>query len=188
MAGDPGRAGEVCGRGRVVQIKTISVSYGETQSLPDYCNVKLHVTLTAELAEGEVPGAALDALWELARADVQEQVDQALESNGQPARYSAEPRYRVFATRNARYFQRDEGAAPPARVVVIVPAAAVKGQFDNWYEPLYSGNGRYHRYGAALHRAVEEAAEKQATLINCADGDLSKIPTELLKATDEPGF
>jgi hypothetical protein len=46
-----------------VKITQITVSYGETQSLPEYSNVKPNVTLTATLDPTDSPEQAEAALW-----------------------------------------------------------------------------------------------------------------------------
>jgi hypothetical protein len=67
-------------------ITQISVSYGETQSLPDYCNVKPGITLTAFVEAGESAEAVEAALWKFAKEAVQTHIDSALEDHGLPAR------------------------------------------------------------------------------------------------------
>lgn len=163
-----------------MRLTTITVSYGQTQSLPEYSNVKPSMTLSAELGEGDDPEAIKAALLAEARAFVQAAIDDALEINEQPARYSAEPRFRILVSRSPRYFAKDEGKAPPARIVVIVPAEAKYGQFD-LMDPLYK---QRHRYRYARQWAEGYAATEAALLIDCADGDLSRIPDEHRKVEE----
>lgn len=88
-----------------MRIETITVSYGMTQSLPKYSNVKPSITLTGVLAEGEDREQAKAALLDEARAFVHEAIDVALEASDRPAKYSAEPRYEV--RRTTSYYDHD---------------------------------------------------------------------------------
>lgn len=154
-----------------MNLTAITVSYGATQSLPEYSNVKPQITLSAELEPGEHAGDVAARLWELARAEVHEQIDRALEAGDQRAKYDPAPRYDVI-TPSQRAF-RDRSWAEPEAVIVVVPTkAAVDGYVVASHYPDLSG----HRLGYALAWAADRAAEKGLRLIDCSDGDLSKIP------------
>jgi hypothetical protein len=101
----------------------ISVTYGLTQSLPDYCNVRPSITLEYVLEPGEDPDDVRAGLIGEARAQVRELVDQALEDAGRPARYSLEQRYAVVISTapNTHNGWGEVKPAPPERAVCIVP-------------------------------------------------------------------
>src|SRR5215208_8322371 len=108
--------------GSSMRITQITVSYGETQSLPEYSNVKPSLTLTAVLEDGDDPEDEEFELCEYARASVHAQIDAALEANDRPAKYDPCPRYQVLMT----YWDRwghPKGTPEPPKVVVILPNA-----------------------------------------------------------------
>src|SRR5215510_12607964 len=102
-----------------MKITQITVSYGATQSLPEYSNIKPQLTLTATLDEGEAFEAVEAELWALAKGHVHEQIDQALEASGQSAKYDPCPRFQVLRT--YRDYHASRGADQPPLFVVIVP-------------------------------------------------------------------
>lgn len=165
-----------------MHITQITVSYGETQSLPEYSNVKPNLSLTAVLDAGDSAEAVEQALWVLAKSAVHEQIDLALEANGKAAKYSPEPRYQVLKTARADAFDRK--AAHPSKLVVILPDG-VKPQSDDYGARLVSavyGESRNLRYAHAL-RLAHEAAENYdgATMLDCSDGDLAPLAAALPK-------
>jgi hypothetical protein len=76
-----------------MQIKTITVSYEYRQNLGDYSSVNPKITVTADLEEGDDPDIIQLRLLDEARGLVQNEIDNALEVNNQPAKFSPEPRY-----------------------------------------------------------------------------------------------
>jgi hypothetical protein len=56
-------------------IKTITIEYGYTFNLGNYSNVRPIVTLTAELADGDVPDIVIQTLQDKARREVENQID-----------------------------------------------------------------------------------------------------------------
>ena len=50
-----------------MKITQVTVSYGETQSLPEYSNVKPHLSLTAEIEPQDDPTQIEFELWAWAR-------------------------------------------------------------------------------------------------------------------------
>lgn len=161
-------------------ITQVTVTYGETQSLPEYSNVKPSITLTAELATNDDPTEVEHQLWEWARTSVREQIDSALESNGRAAKYSAEPRYQVLRTYHDRYGNR--GALPPPALVVILPNDAPIDRDALGVSLTHTnaeGEARKLRLAYAQRVAARAAAEHGAVVIDCSDGDLSKLAAAL---------
>jgi len=159
-----------------VKIIQITVSYGETQSLPEYSNVKPSLTLTATLDEGDNPAAVEATLWDLARASVHAQIDTALERNDRPAKYDPVERYQVLMTYWDRY-SRPKDAPEPPKLVVILPNTMTldrRGELSF----VHAGNvsdSRKLRYAHALRVATEAAQERDCVLLDCADGDLTRL-------------
>src|SRR5688572_23962743 len=110
-------------QGGIVKLTTITVSYGETQSLPEYSNVKPQITLGATLDEGDDPAQAEAYLWQLAKDSVHAQIDLALEANGRPAKHSTEPRYQILQTRRNMWRKPDDAPDLP-RIVGLSPHVA----------------------------------------------------------------
>src|SRR5262245_34880619 len=75
---------------------SITVSFGRTQSLREYSNIKPAITLSADLEDGDDPEACRAELLEQARTFVEEQIDLALEADGTPAKFSTAPRYKIL--------------------------------------------------------------------------------------------
>lgn len=134
-----------------MRITEITVSWQETAGLGDYSNVRPGVTLTATLDEGDDPAAWREALLIEARRAVQEQVDQALEAMGKPAKWSAEPRYDV------RYCYAGKG-----KIVLLVPTGV---RLDTSTYPLAAG----HRLAMARRIAADC---DDGVVYDCADGNL----------------
>lgn len=163
-----------------MRITQVTVSYGETQSLPEYSNVKPHITLTAEIDPDDNPETITDLLWGVAREEVHAQIDNALESNGRAAKYSAEPRFQVLRTYHDRYGNR--GALPPPALVVILPNDAPIDRDALGVSLTHTnaeGEARKLRLAYAQRVAARAAAEHGAVVIDCSDGDLSKLAAAL---------
>jgi hypothetical protein len=163
-----------------MNITQITVSYGETQSLPEYSNVKPNLTITATLDAGEDVAIVEAQLWEHAKDAVHAQIDAALEANNIPAKYSTEPRFQVLKTRTSSYY--DRGAPVPPKVVAIVPDGLKLD--DRFVGAGYHGS-RKLRYGHALRMASENVDEGY-TLVDCADGDISRLLAQLPEDPAEP--
>jgi hypothetical protein len=159
-----------------VNITQITVSYGETQSLPEYSNVKPSLTLTAVLSEGEDAAEAEAELWTHAKNAVREQIDQALEANDKAAKWSGEPRYQVMETYWDKWSHK--GEAEPPQYVIILPNA-INLERDAYAQKFVSsgraGDARKVRYDHARRIAAEVCAERGYTLIDCSDGDLTPL-------------
>jgi hypothetical protein len=168
----------------IVNITQITVSYGETQSLPKYSNVKPSLTLTATIDDGESAADAEAALWQLAKDSVHAQIDAALEANDRPAKYDPAPRYQVMRTYWDRYNRPKDEVEPPKIVVILPNEVELKEQFGQRLVHAGYPESRKLRYGHALRVARESARELGASLIDCADGELMRLAVVL--APPEP--
>lgn len=92
-----------------MRIRSITVDYGCTHSLPDYCNVKPSITVTADLEGEETFNDCIHVLEQQCERHVHEIIDGALEAEGLSPEFSNEPLFRLY-----RWEQRDE-------VLVILP-------------------------------------------------------------------
>jgi hypothetical protein len=160
-----------------MKLTQITVSYGATQTLPEYSNCKSSITLTAELGPDDDRAAVESELWALARASVHEEIDCALEANDRPAKYdTASPRFQVV--KNVKTL-----GAP--LVVVIAPNDAVLPEHIRFLSANYAASHNL-RIGHARRIAAETAENSNAAVIDCSDGDLTPILAMLLpKQTDE---
>lgn len=161
-----------------MNITQITVSYGETQSLPEYSNVKPSLTLTAVLDQGDDAQLAEADLWTQAKNAVREQIDLALEANGKAAKWSGEPRYQVMKTYWNQWDHR--GETKPPQYVVILPNEINpdRGAYaQKLVHAAYSGDSRKLRYSHALTIANEAIGEREEgyTLLDCSNGDLSPL-------------
>ena len=163
-----------------MKITTVTVSYGQTQSMPEYSNIKPQLTLTAELEPGDDLAAVQAALWTEARSTVRELIDQALEGEGRPAKYSTDPRYRVVKCSPDRY------AAHLPNHVAIFPNDEPLAQTGPFTSPSSVYSSRNLRLAHAQRIAADAAASYGATLFDCSDGDISKVQEALLQAEPEP--
>lgn len=159
-----------------MKLTQITVSYGETQSLPEYSNTKPQLTLTAALDDGDDPAAVEAELWGRAKAAVHEQIDLALESCGKAAKYSTEPRYQVMRTAHDRYRHNNNAPPNPPPLVVVLPNEM---SLDDRFVHVGWPESRKLRYAHALQIAQERAQEIEAPIVDCADGDLSRLANVL---------
>lgn len=165
-------------------LSKIIVTYGLTQSLPDYCNVRPSITLEYVLEHEDDPDDIRAGLIGEARAQVRELADQALEDAGRPARYSQEPRYAVVISTppNTHNGWGEVKPVPPERAVCIVPDH-LEALVREWG---YRGTGIYPydelRFSRALrcaHAFIETSANAgiEYRLIECRTrDDLHLIP------------
>ena len=152
-----------------VNITQITVSYGETQSLPEYSNVKPAITLTAVLNDGDDLALVEGELWTQAKNAVREQIDLALEASNIPAKWSGEPRYQVLKTRTSSYYERGKIELP--KLVTIIPNAL---KLDDRFVGASWQDSRKLRYRHA-QRIADETAADGYTIVDCSDGDLSRL-------------
>ena len=165
-----------------MNITTITVSYGQTQNLGDYSNVKMSASLGAELGDGDDPEAVRAILMDQAREFVHDEIDRVLEQHDLPAKYWTGPRYRVYATRTANsYYGERKGLAPLPAVVAIVPDGAKLDTGDWTIIQNYAGRAAM-RYDHAKRTAIAYRDEKvdgalaAYQLIDCRDGQLARLP------------
>lgn len=158
-------------------ITQVSVTYGGTQSLPEYSNAKVSITLTATVEQGEIVGDVEAALWEWARQSVQAQIDAALEANGRAAKYSAEPRYQVLYTHWSKWDY--PGQTRPPQYVIIAPEAFNPDR-ENYGQRLVRDNGNLRlAHAQRVASTLLDIASLPRTLIDCSDGDLSRLAAAL---------
>ena len=153
-----------------MKITIVTVTYGVTQSPPDYCNIKPSMSLSATLDEGDDALEVAAVLRGMVKGVIHAEVDDVLEAHDNEPRYSTEPRYRVIKTRSVMPFGDTCRFAVPC--VAIVPDEA---EIPRGYESVYV-IARRGRYAYALRRATETSHDMQVALIDCADGDLSRLP------------
>lgn len=139
-----------------MKITEVTVSYGETQTLSGHCNVKSSITLTATVEEGESPYEVTQALLINAKEMVHQEVDQALENDGQSPRYYTGPLYNVLISQS--------------RQVICIAPANLNAPVD--FRSAW-GSGANLR----LHRAQARAQGISGfQVVDCSDGDFSKLP------------
>ena len=167
-----------------MHITQITVSYGETQSLPEYSNVKPNITITATIEEGDDPTAAELALWEHAKQQVHEQIDLALEGSGMAAKYSDEPRFQVQRTYQG---YTAHGRIDQPKIVVILPdALRLSEELNRRLGSVSYRETKKLRYGHAMRIATEYAHDQECQLLDCADGDISRLEALLPPLPDAP--
>ncbi len=157
----------------IMKVTQITVSYGETQSLPEYSNVKPNITLSATLDDHDDPAEAEALLWKHAKDAVHTQIDEALERNDKPAKYSTEPRYQVLYTYWNDWEHR--GETKPPQYVVISPDEMKIDRYA--YAQRLIGDSSRLRYSHAQRVAGElmEQKNENYTLIDCSSGDMTAL-------------
>ena len=167
-----------------MNLKEISVSYGGTQSLPEYSNTKVAITLTATIEPEDDPTQVEFELWAWARDAVHAQIDAALEANGKAVRYSTEPRFQVLRTYWNQWDHR--GETKPPQYVIIAPDE-LKLDRGAYSQRLISDSSKL-RYAHAQKVAAELLGDKDEgyTLLDCADGDMSRLEAALAVSESTP--
>ena len=84
-----------------MNITQMTVSFKRVQSLPGYCNVSSGLTVTADLSADDDHLVVEHHLHSEIRQAINDRIDAELEIAGQPARYSADPRYDLLFWRSA---------------------------------------------------------------------------------------
>lgn len=154
-----------------MQITSVTASWSETCSLGNYSNVKPSLTLTATVGEDENAAEVYQRLTALCRIHVQEEVNQALETEDQPAKYWDGPRYDVRTRSYAGGY-----------LVIIVPAGAkaVKGAYGD-----LRGLRLAHAQRWATRWAIEHTGDEVTVqLLDCSDGDLAPVQVAM-EAADQ---
>lgn len=170
-----------------MKLTQITVSYGMTQSLPEYSNVKPQLTLTATLDEDDTPEAVEAALWAHAKTTVREEIDRTLEACGQAAKWSEEPRYQVMRTYQDRY-NRPKDAPEMPKIVVVFPndLELDRERFGARFVHALYAESRKLRYAYAIQEAAKVAEKEGATLLDCTDGNLDRLLDLLPSVEAEP--
>lgn len=150
-----------------MKVHQVSVTYSETCSLPNYCNVKPTISITAEIGPDDDYDTVYESLMREARDAVQYEVDKALEAADRPPKYWRGSRYYA-----ALSYERKTVAILPT--TITTPLA-----YRNFYDVPFGMTRAY---------AIERVGRLMQTmggytLIDCTDGDLSKL--EQIAATDE---
>jgi hypothetical protein len=161
-----------------MKLLTITVSYGATQSLPEYSNVKPSITLTAQLDPDDDPNEVEQLLWRHAKISVHEEIDRTLELCDRAARYSDEPRYQVLRTYWNEWEHR--GETKPPEYIVIVPngVSLDRKVYDQRLVHTGSGDSRKLRYHHA-RRLADAYVQDGYTLLDCSSGELTPLDAAL---------
>jgi hypothetical protein len=167
-----------------MNITQITVSYGETQSLPEYSNVKPSLTITATLDADDNPTVAEAELWQLAKQSVHAQIDLALEANGKPAKYDPAPRYQVLNTYWNQWDHR--GEEKPPQYVIIAPNS-IKLDRGAYAQRLIVDSSKL-RFVHAQKVAAELLGDtdESYTLLDCSNGDLTALNLALSAPESNP--
>jgi hypothetical protein len=172
-----------------MNITQITVSYGETQSLPEYSNVKPNLTITATLDEGDDAQAIEAELWAQAKNAVREQIDLALEANDRAAKWSGEPRYQVLRTYWNHWEHR--GEEKPPQYVVILPNEINVDREAYGQKLVHAGHYESRKLRLAHAQRLGQTAldeNEGYTLIDCSDGDLSRLAAALGVPESNPDY
>mgnify|MGYP007049710232 CR=1 FL=1 len=154
-----------------VTIDRVAVEYGLTQSYGQCHNVRVTVRLEAAISENG--SRLLDSekvLLARPRAKCEEAIDNALEEAGEHPAFYRGPRYDVLTSDKS-----NDGK----EYVAIVPHQGLCKQ--GWWR---RGDGSGWTLRGA-RRFVAENMPPGLILIDCSDGDLSKLP-ELVVAEPDP--
>lgn len=179
-----------------MQRTKIVVTYQRTHNLGNYSNVRPSISIEGTLEESDDPEVVKQQLRAEARAFVHEVIDEALESEGQAAHFSNEPRYRLAYTVEETYLGSgfDRGrhgkARAPERLLVIVPQPIRLHRDDNpgrqWWGDPYGPSSKL-RLSHARQAAADWLTDHEGyRLIDCSDGDLSKISAWALEEPRAP--
>ena len=110
-----------------MQITTVSVGWKETCSLPDYANVSPSLQLTATFEAGEDAADAESRLLNYCKTFCRNEIDAALEANGQPPKFdTGTPRYVIYAFYPDWIQQAQVAVIVPAKLGGTAPRAVVR--------------------------------------------------------------
>lgn len=141
-----------------MQITQVTVGAGATQSLPDYCNIKPSLTLTATVETGDDPNVVIANLAEQAIAYVHEQIDDALESTGKSPRYTTAPLYRL-----ARWEQ--------FKMLVILPGDVQCSSLPGNWEIVQSAPQRKH----TIHVLGDKSCEPGESFVELTPDEIAGL-------------
>lgn len=153
-----------------MRIVKVSVNVSRKVSLPEYCNVSYSIGMDADIAEGEDAFTLADTLRRDAAAYVEEQCNQALEREGQPAKFYEGELYDVILFLDN---------------VLVTQHDVLLGFHCPAYRRLYTG----HRFSGAVMIAEQEAKkrgvrlERNLTLI----GETDALRAKMVALAEESG-
>lgn len=143
-----------------MRIRSITIGYGRTHSLPNYGNVKPSITLTADIDDGENWDLASKILNEIAETHVHNIIDDALEHAGESPRFYRGPLYQVV-----RWVE--------CNAVIILPMHLPTEKLPgHWRRPV-TGACRIEAARRRAERLIAEDLSQQ--LIDCQTGDVSPL-------------
>ncbi len=165
-----------------MKLTQITISYGETQSLPEYSNTKPNITLTAVVEEGDDALAIEAELWSHAKGAVHAQIDAALEANGKAAKYDPAPRFQVLRTYWNQWDHRGESKPPQYAIIAPDEIRLDRGAYA---QRLIVDSSKL-RYAHAQKVASELMGDTDEgyTLLDCSDGDLTAFNLALPAPVD----
>jgi hypothetical protein len=164
--------------------REITVRYEEKVGLPNYSNSTFGITEIITISDAEDADYVREGATALLRYQVQAEIDRIRERNGMAAKYDQGMRYKVLRNYPQRVWVQGKGDVPVEGfkpVVVILPNGA---------EPdlrRFTGcTGRHESEHRGItyrhaHQLATEAATDGAEVIDCADGDLSRLEPYLNK-------
>jgi hypothetical protein len=162
-----------------MQITEITISYEATQSLSGYCNVRPGVRLTARLEDGEEYVEVRQSMLDEARAIIHAEIDDALIGDNQPPKYYSGPRYSI-------------GYNMKTRQIAIVPDEMTGDLWEMNFvahpavRPSRQMSADQARAVASRLAAYLSRAENVYTVVDCSDGDLTRLSQAVTEQT-EPG-
>jgi len=125
-----------------MKIVKVSVTVSRTVSLPEYSNARFGLSLEADVTDGEDAFVVADALRKDAADYVEEQCNQALEVEGQPAKFYEGELYDVVVFLNS--------------VLITQHGINPSNTLPPSYRKLYTG----HRWNGAVTLASREAEKR----------------------------
>lgn len=151
----------------MAKVTEIRVEVGGTENMGDYTNVKVSFSLMAELSDGDDAAEVLADLQTKATAAYRAQVDDERELHGLTVRYYDGPLYHVRKS-------------AVRECVVIFPDHVKLPEESNWKErdswSMSYGSADHLRIEKARSMALQKAGSNDFLLIDCSDGDLTKLP------------
>lgn len=150
-----------------MKIIKVSVTVQRTVSLPEYSNVRFGLSLDADVEDEFNKFESIDMLREKATAYVEEQCNQALEQEGQPAKFYEGELYDVVLFLDH---------------VLIVQHGVEPAMFPANYHKLFTG----HRYSGAETLANREA-KKRGLSVSTLIGETEALQAKMVEIAEHCG-
>lgn len=150
-----------------MRIVKVSVNVSRKVSLPEYCNVSYSIGMDADIAEGEDAFTLADTLRRDAAAYVEEQCNQALEREGQPAKFYEGELYDVVMF-------LDNILIAQQGIAMVRPQS---------YRNLYTG----HRWSGAVLLAEQEAKKRGVQFASTLIGEPEALQAKMRALAEESG-